>query len=266
MSNISYSFPNTTVLVTGGTEGIGRKTVEYFADAGADVITNDEQEREELPEVAQEYDNVDYMTADVTSIDALDRLLSYIGDEYGTLDVLVNNVGEGGQQSPFETSPENWKFTFDVSVRSGWYLSDGAINELDCSRVINISSIQGTHTYEGMFPYNVANAAVNHLTRTLAIEAPEDVTVNTISPGEIDVTTRNPPKEDLVDNSETELVGRNGRPRDVANVVCFLAAEETDFITGEVLFVEGGRIHNTKRNPSERGWKDELDENVNRQD
>jgi len=236
------------VLVTGSTHGIGRGIARRFAREGAAVVVNDHGEYDgravaaALREAA-DTDAVRYVEADVGDPAALRGLVEDTVAEFGGLDVLVNNVGLARTAHPRELALENWERVMDTSLRSGWLGVKYALDQLaGGGSVVNVSSAHAHSTTQGYFPYNVAKAGVNGLTRALAVELGElGVRVNAVSPGPIVVDEQHPDPDRLDQGAEGDPLGRMGTVEDVAGLVSFLASDDAAYLTGTVVRADGGR-------------------------
>lgn len=242
-------FAGKAALVTGSTSGIGRGIARRLLREGASVVVNDEGGSDgdgESVAVSLETDapgRAAYIPADVGDADSVRRLVDEAVDELDGLDVLVNNVGEGKNAPPDELSTDDWTWVMDVKLRSGWLTTRYALEELaGGGSIVNVSSVHGGRTTRGYFPYNVAKAGVDGLTRALAVElGPVGVRVNAVAPGAIFVDAPDPSPADLNQPEATDPLGRLGSPADVASTVAYLASDDAAYVTGAVVPVDGGR-------------------------
>jgi len=236
------------VLITGSTHGIGRGMARRFAREGAAVVVNDHGEYDgeavaaELREAA-DTDAVGYVEADVGDPDALRGLVESTVEQFGGLDVLVNNVGLARTAHPRRLSVEDWERVMDTSLRSGWLATKYAVEQLaGGGSVVNVSSAHGHATTKGYFPYNVAKAGVDGLTRALAVELGDiGVRVNAVSPGPIVIDEQQPGPDRLDQGTEGDPLGRMGTVDDVAGLAAYLASDDAAYLTGTVVRADGGR-------------------------
>jgi NAD(P)-dependent dehydrogenase (short-subunit alcohol dehydrogenase family) len=164
--------------------------------------------------------------------------------EYGGIDVLVNNAGVQTETSADEASMADWERVVETNFRSFWLCTKATLEHMPAgSSVINISSNHANHTMPGVFPYNAINAAIDGMTRAMALDFGPRIRVNTVNPGWIAVerTTGEMSEEERTELESIHPVGRIGRPEDVAGAVTFLASRDATFITGTSLDVDGGR-------------------------
>lgn len=250
-------FTDDAVIVTGAASGIGRGVAEEFAGEGADVVVADiDEERgtNVADEITAEYAGEGvFVHTDVSDYESCVKTVEDTVSAYGGVDVLVN-VAAGGLQDakdlnqPFiEETPKNWEPHFQVTLRGPMNMTHAAITEMRDAgggSVVNFSS----DSYQGQDPnlaaYATAKAGVVAFTKTIAKELGEyDIRVNAVSPS----TTWTPSTQEWLDEygekvAESYPLGRLGYPEDHANATVFLASDAADWITGQVLSVNGGFI------------------------
>jgi NAD(P)-dependent dehydrogenase (short-subunit alcohol dehydrogenase family) len=246
-----FSLEGRTVLVTGGSRGIGAAIATEFLAAGARVIVCARKEGE-LSETAERL-GCEAIVADLSSVEGARALAGEVGARCERLDVLVNNAG-ATWGAPLEEFPEDgWDKVMDLNVKAMHYLTVACLPLLraaarpdDPARVINIGSIDGiiapmTENYV----YAASKAAVHQLTRHLAKRlAPEHILVNAIAPGLFDsrmsaFITSNPDVLDVA--TATIPLKRIGRPEEIGGSAVYLASRAGGYTTGAVLVVDGGR-------------------------
>jgi NAD(P)-dependent dehydrogenase (short-subunit alcohol dehydrogenase family) len=254
---------DTVAVVTGSTHGIGLGTAKRLAREGASVVVNDEGARDGEAVAAELRDlggDAVYVEADAGDPDAIERLVDRTVEAFGRIDALVNNVGGWDHATHDETDLETWDYVVNATLRSHWLTTTAAAEHMPPGgSVVNISSVHAVQTYPVAFPYNVAKAGVNGLTRTLAIElGPEGIRVNAIMPGEIDTSVTDVDDEALEREAAREPVGRRGYPQDIAAAVAFLASDEAGFIDGAVIPVDGGRTVVLEEDRYADWWEDRV--------
>ncbi|HET9480538.1 MAG TPA: glucose 1-dehydrogenase [Candidatus Polarisedimenticolia bacterium] len=238
-------------LVTGGGSGLGREIALAFARHGARVVIAGRRQ-DRLQRVAAESDgSIRPVPADVTSPTGCENLVRDSVATLGGLDLLVNSAGILEAGSLDSTSLEAWDRTMDVNVRSIFSLTKLAAPHLIARKgaVINISSVAGPCAYPGILAYCVSKAAVDQLTRCLALElAPHGVRVNALNPGVVvtDLHRSGGMGEAaysafLERGRSTHPLGRVGQPGDVASFAVFLASDGASWVTGGTFSVDGGR-------------------------
>lgn len=241
-------------FVTGAGRGIGAATALRMAEEGARVALADldtegcEQVAAELGKVGSEGLVLHCNVADSAMVqDAVDKAASH----FGRLDILVNNAGVLRDNLLFKMSEEDWDTVMNVHLKGAFLCSRAAqkyMVEQKYGRIISLSSTSALGN-RGQSNYSTAKAGLQGLTRTLAIElGPFGITANAVAPGFIDTEmTRSTARRQGLDPdavieqaSKTIPVRRVGQPRDIANVIAFLASEDAGFLSGQVIYVAGG--------------------------
>ena len=232
-----------TVLVTAAAgTGIGFATAKRCAEEGARVAISDKHERR-LGEAAQQLPGSFAMACDVTSEDDVQSMFSSVIDEFGHLDVLINNAGLGGTANLVDMTDEQWSSVLDVTLTATMRCTRAALRHM-CPRgsgvIVNNASVLGWRAQMGQSHYAAAKAGVMALTRCAAIEAADfGVRVNAVSPS----LAMHPnlskvmPQEVLDDLVGREAFGRAAEPWEVSNVIVFLASDYSGYMTGEIVSV-----------------------------
>ncbi|CAM3302737.1 SDR family NAD(P)-dependent oxidoreductase [Occultella aeris] len=237
------------VIVTGGGVGIGLGIVRRFAAAGARVAltTHSRSADDVVAQLADEGLDVLGLRFDATDSEQVTAAVDLLADRLGGLDVVVNNSGGLlARHTIAETSDVHWDAVWRVNVSSTFYVSRAALRHLgEGGRIINISSLAGSNGGgNGSAPYATAKAAVDGFTRALAKEiAPHGITVNAIAPGLILDTPFHETFTPPADQEKTIAsipVGRAGFPDDVAAAAEYFARDDSAFVTGTVLDLNGG--------------------------
>ena len=176
---------------------------------------------------------------------AIDSLVSKIENQFGQLDILVNNAASGVMRPTTELSVKHWDWTMNINARGPWMLSVAASRLMpDGGRIINISSPGSTWVLPAYFAVGVSKAAIEAVTRYLAVElGPKGIAVNTVSPGFVMTEALNafPDQQGIRDiASRPTPAGRTITPEDVSNVVAMLCSSEAEMIRGQVIVVDGG--------------------------
>ena len=246
----------TTALVTGGSRGIGAAIAFRLAKDGARVAvcyhSNRDAATAVVARIAQAGGKAFSTRLDLADRQSIELALELCIARFGACDILVNNAGMATLGTVLATSSEQLDALMKVNVQGPMLAAQLLAPHMTArrhGRIINISSIGSLGTaINGVAGYAMTKAALNMLTKRLAAELGEfGITVNAVSPGMIttdlsEATHTDPQFHDLVDNpAVTTLLQRNGRPKDIAGVVAFLAGPDAAFITAQVLTVDGGR-------------------------
>lgn len=247
MSNgLRFDFNDTSVLVTGGTSGIGLAVASAFADAGASVtITGTRASTADYDDDLSAFSFRRLELRDPPAVDALARELS-------SLDVLVNNAGANFPDGKDEWDPDGFSAALDLNVEGAMRLTVRSREALSVSgiaggaSVVNIVSMTAFRSTRIVPGYSAAKAALLALTRNLAVHWADDgIRVNAVAPGLID-TRMTAPMQAFPEMLEAEIsrgvMGRMGRPEEVAAAVLFLSCDVSAFTTGSVLAVDGGYL------------------------
>jgi len=250
-------FENRSVIVTGGSSGIGRAICRTLAAEGALVTIFDRTEdvreggRPTVVEIAETGGKADFMQGDVTSWDDLDRVVGAVAARHGRLDVMINNAATSVGKALLETSEMEWDHVMAVNAKGVFLGCKRAVQQMinqeiraeARGRIVNISSQHGMVSSPGDIAYGTGKAAVVYMTRQIAADyGAQQIICNAVAPGKI-ITGKSGRADDpeLIDYSERRTpLPRLGRPDDVASAVAFLASDEARYITGENLMVDGG--------------------------
>jgi 3-oxoacyl-[acyl-carrier protein] reductase len=236
-------------VVTGGSRGIGRAIALALAEAGANVAINYQRNKALAEEVAQAIEKmggvVQIFQADISNPEQVLRMRDAIFQRFERVDILVNNAGINRDKSFINMDYETWKAVVSVDLDGAFHCTKAfavAMKARGYGRIINISSVVGQMGNFGQANYAAAKAALLGLTKTLAKEfALKGVTVNAVAPGFIETEMVTATPDDVKEKVLAHIpMQRFGRPEDVAKAVVFLASDETGYITGHVLNVNGG--------------------------
>jgi 3-oxoacyl-[acyl-carrier protein] reductase len=234
-------------LVTGAGGGIGAATARRFAREGATVVVNDvdlKLARALVTELQKEGARALSIAADVTARTDVEAMVDQVVGEFGRLDVLVNNAGVNRDAMSHKMTEEQWDQVLAVNLKGTFLCAQAVLavmRERGWGRVINTSSVASLGNI-GQANYAASKAGVIGLTRTLALEyAKNGITVNCVAPGPVMTRMLASVPEAIREKIVAKVpVGRIARPEEIAAVHAFLASEDAAFITGQVLFVDGG--------------------------
>jgi NAD(P)-dependent dehydrogenase (short-subunit alcohol dehydrogenase family) len=241
-------------LITGASSGIGWASSLLFARRGAGValVARRADKLEDLArEIREEGGEALVVVADLTKEEDVERVVQETVAHFGRLDALVNNAGIIATGTVETTTLADWDVMMEINVRSPFYLMQLALPylEKDGGSVVNVSSVTGTRSFPGVLSYCVSKAAMDQLTRCVALEvADKGVRVNAINPGVV-VTHlhREAGMNDeayaafLEHSKTTHPLGRVGEPEEVAELIYFLASPASGWITGATVPIDGGR-------------------------
>ena len=238
-------------IVTGAGSGIGRATAVRLAEEGADVAISeiDREGAEQTAESIRELGRRALVTqTDVSRSEAVQAAIAKTLDTFGRIDIVVNNAGINLYKFPNEFTDEDWHRVIGVNLNGVWFNCRYVLDHFLArgqGNIVNIASIgafQASHLRE---PYMASKGGVVALTRTLAIDlADRNIRVNAVAPGmtETEMTSWRVGGDQYALGQYLAPMGRWGRPREVADAVLFLASDESSYITGHVLCVDGGMI------------------------
>ena len=241
----SINFKNKTVIITGGTKGIGLEITKTFLRLDANVVV---LARNKPSRKIQAKGNAGvYIECDIRSLESIDNALKTIKSEYKTLDILVNNAGGAPLVDSISASPKFHQAIIDLNLMAPLNVSQKVgrlmMKQKTISNIINISSVTATRPTPGSAAYGAAKGALVNLTKTLAIEWAPKIKVNVIIVGYIQ--TENSllhygSKSEINKVAKTIPLKRMGKPQDIANACIFFASPLAEWITGAALEVHGG--------------------------
>lgn len=242
-------FEGKVALVTGASRGIGRETALKLAAGGASVIVNYSGNTEVAEAVVKEIisngGTAEAYKCSVQDFDAVKEMIDYIIKQHKRIDIIVNNAGITRDNLVLKMSEEDFDCVIDVDLKGAFNISKHVMRYMlkqKSGKIINISSLVGVTGNAGQVNYSAAKAGLIGLTKSLAREmAAKNITVNAVAPGYVDTDMI----KELPDKVKEQIfesipMKRAGKPSDIANAVCFLASEQANYITGQVLEVNGG--------------------------
>ncbi|TVP86358.1 MAG: beta-ketoacyl-ACP reductase [Acholeplasmataceae bacterium] len=228
-------------VVTGGAKGLGQAICETFAKEGAIVIAAD------MTELSYQADNVHGYVLNVTDVAAVQDFFTEVVERFGKVDILVNNAGITRDAMTRKMTDEQWSLVIDVNLKGVFNMTRlfGPLMETNgYGSIINISSVVGLFGNIGQANYAATKAGVIGLTKTWAKEFARkgaNVRVNAIAPGYIMTDILKTVPQDLLDGfAKMTMLGRLGQPKEVADATLYLASEESSYVTGHTLDVNGG--------------------------
>ena len=241
-------------VITGGASGIGRATCILFAKEGASVVVSDIADKageELLALIKQSGGKAAYVHCDITKEADAKNLIERAVKEYGRLDILYNNAGIGMVKSLPEMTEQEWDRIFNLNVKGAFFCSKYAIPQMKKQgggTIINTASNWGFIAYPHWPAYCATKGAMVMLTKALAVDhAPDNIRVNCVCPGNVDTPLQGKGKFDAAtgrwgnfDEAIKKTMGRMAKPEEIANVVLFLASDESSFVTGAAVVADNG--------------------------
>lgn len=239
-----------SVLVTGGTRGIGEAIVREFAQKDYDIIINYISSNEKAMKLKEELENkysikVLPIQADISSETAVKNMIEIAMREFGKIDVLINNAGIVLDKEFEDRTAEDWRKTLEINLIAPFTLTKLIGKEMmkqKSGAIINISSTNGIDTYyPSSVDYDASKSGLISLTYDCAVQFAPYVRVNCVAPGWVNTDmNKELPKDFIEEETNRILVKRFGEPEEIAKVVAFLASEEASFINSTVIKVDGG--------------------------
>ena len=242
------SFQGKVALVTGGSRGIGKAIALEFARLGADVAFNYLRDHKSAAETHREIESLGVRCmrtrAHLGDVAKIKDLFRRVEDEFGRLDILVNNAASGVQRPAAELDAKHWDWTMNINARAPWLCAIEASKLMvHGGSIVNITSQGSQRVLPYYFAVGTSKAALEAVTRYLAIElALKGISVNAVSGGyvETDALDSFPNRDEMLAAGKQTPAGRQLNPQDIARVVVFLCGEEAKMIRGQVIVVDGG--------------------------
>lgn len=236
-------------LVTGASRGIGKAIALHLAEEGAQIIINYAKNSEKAKEVVAAVESTGgkalAMQADVSCWQEVEKMVDSIYEKFGRIDILVNNAGVNRDELLISMEKKDWDAVINTNLGGLFHCTKAVAKYMmiqKSGRIINMSSVAGERGGRGQSNYAASKGGVNAFTRSVAMElAPKKITVNAIAPGVIETemsSTVIRRAKDFILNSVA--LKRLGQPEEIAKVVAFLASDDSSYITGEVIRVDGG--------------------------
>ena len=236
---------NKKIIITGATGGIGNSIVKRLSDAGAKILATGTR-IEKLEELKSKFKNTDILKFDISKGDEIEEFIENATKQLGGgLDCLINNAGITQDNLAIRMNIDEWKKVIDINLTSTFLLSKFAVKKMlknKYGKIINITSVVGHTGNLGQANYTASKAGIVAMSKSLAIEyAKKNININCISPGFIKTEMT-----DKIDEKFKEAIiskipsSRLGEPEDVANAVLFLASDQSNYINGETIHVNGG--------------------------
>ena len=235
---------NKNIIVTGASGGIGNSIVEKLYESGVNILASGTR-IEKLEELKNKFEKIKILNFDISQTNKIEEFIDNASKELGGLDCIINNAGITQDNLAIRMSFEEWKKVIDINLTSTFFMSKFAIKKMlknKKGKIVNITSVVGHTGNLGQANYTASKAGIVAMSKSLAIEyAKKNINVNCISPGFISTAMT-----DQIDEKHKEAIitkipsNRLGKPEDIANAVAFLSSDQSDYINGETLHVNGG--------------------------
>ena len=235
---------NKNIIVTGASGGIGNSIVEKLNECGANVLASGTR-LEKLEKLKSKFNKIKILKFDISQSDKIEEFIDNAANELGGLDCIVNNAGITQDNLAIRMSIDEWKKVIDINLTSTFLMSKFAIKKMlknKKGKIINITSVVGHTGNLGQANYTASKAGLVAMSKSLAIEyAKKNININCISPGFIKTAMTDKIDEKFKDVIISKIPSaRLGEPEDIANAVLFLASDNSNYINGETLHVNGG--------------------------
>ena len=236
---------NKNIIVTGASGGIGNSIVKKLHENGANILASGTRQ-EKLEELKSKFNNIKILRFDISQTDKVEEFIENATKELGgDLNCLVNNAGVTQDNLAIRMTINEWKKVIDINLTSTFLLSKYSIKKMlknKSGKIINITSVVGHTGNLGQANYTASKAGIIAMSKSLAIEyAKKNININCVSPGFIKTAMTDKIDEKFKDTIISKIPSaRLGEPKDIANAVLFLASNQSDYINGETLHVNGG--------------------------
>lgn len=240
-----------TAVVTGSGRGLGKAIALKLAQMGANIVLNDIAVSDSVDATADEFKSAGYNVVvtkgDVRNADDVKAMVKAAVDSFGSLDILINNAGITKDKPMLLMSEEDWDIVLDINLKGAFLCTKAAgkiMLKQKGGRIVNIASVAGQYGNNGQANYSASKAGLIGLTKTTAKElGSKGITCNAVAPGLIQSKMTEVLPEDIKQNYLKNIaLGRFGTPEDVADVVAFLASDDSKYVTGQVIDIDGGLV------------------------
>ncbi|MCU9601182.1 enoyl-[acyl-carrier-protein] reductase FabL [Pallidibacillus thermolactis] len=243
---------NKVALVTGSSRGIGKKTAIRLAEKGYDIVVNYVRSKAAAEETAQEIKKLGrkaiVVRAHVGDVEKVKAMFQTINEEFGRLDVFINNAASGVQRPLMELEEKHWNWTLDINSKALLFCAQEAAKLMEKNgggKIVSLSSLGSIRYIENYTLVGTSKAAVEALTRYLAVElAPKNIVVNAVSGGAVDTDALKhfPNRDELIQEALRKTpAGRMVEIDDLVNTILFLVSDDASMIRGQTIIVDGGQ-------------------------
>ena len=236
---------NKNIIVTGASGGIGNSIIEKLYQAGANILASGTR-IEKLGELKNKFENIKILNFDISQNNKIDEFIENASKELGgNLDCIINNAGITKDNLAIRMSLQEWQKVIDTNLTSTFLMSKSAIKKMlknKSGKIVNITSVVGHTGNLGQANYSASKAGIIAMSKSLAIEyAKKNININCISPGFIKTAMTDKLDDKFKDTIVSKIPSaRLGEPHDIANAVLFLCSNQSSYINGETLHVNGG--------------------------
>ena len=240
-----------TVLITGGSRGIGKEVALKYAENGYNIVINYVSSNTDVEELKKEFEQKGaealILKADVTNTQEVENVVNKAIEKFGTIDVLVNNAGITKDNLLMRMTEEEFDKVININLKGTYVVTKAVIKYMmkkRCGSIINLSSVVGVAGNAGQCNYSASKAGIIGFTKSLAKElSSRNIRVNAVAPGFIQTDMTSVLSDSVKENINSQIpLKRMGSPREVANVIYFLGNDDSSYITGQVINVDGGMV------------------------
>ena len=240
-----------TVLVTGGSRGIGKEVALKYVENGYNIVINYVSSNTDVEELKKEFEQKGaealILKADVTNTQEVENVVNKAIEKFGTIDVLVNNAGITKDNLLMRMTEEEFDKVININLKGTYVVTKAVIKYMmkkRCGSIINLSSVVGVAGNAGQCNYSASKAGIIGFTKSLAKElSSRNIRVNAVAPGFIQTDMTSVLSDSVKENINSQIpLKRMGSPREVANVIYFLGNDDSSYITGQVINVDGGMV------------------------
>lgn len=242
---------NKVVLITGGSRGIGKEVALKFVENGYNIVTNYVSEKTDIEKLKQELEMPNrealIVKADVTNSEQIEELVKQAIEKFGKIDVLVNNAGVTKDNLLMRMSEEEFDKVIEVNLKGTYLVTKAVIKYMmkkKSGSIINLSSVVGVVGNAGQCNYSASKAGIIGFTKSVAKElASRNIRVNAVAPGFIETDMTNVLPDNVKETIQNQIpLKRMGSAKEVANLIYFLGSEDSSYMTGQVIHVDGGMV------------------------
>ena len=247
-----FSLRDKIAIVTGASQGIGKTTAELFSKSGAHVVCiarNEEKIKNLANTISKNGHSASYFPCDIGNGDLFQNTIKSVINDYGKIDILINNAGITRDSLVLRMKDHQWDEVLNTNLKGAFYATKSVLRSMmknKYGRIINITSIVGLQGNSGQSNYSASKAGLIGFSQSVAKEvASRGITINCIAPGWIETEMTNDLSQDIKSEIIKNIpIGKTGTTEDIAYTALFLASNESKYITGQTITVDGGRVIN----------------------